>query len=136
MSRAKIIALRNQPAPETPDLSEDLAAIGASIASGDMSAAGTSNATAEGGAIAGGVGYAAGTSTAEAEGSTGGGVVYASGAGYAAGTSTAEAVGEDGQDRTIYGGKVHDIRAKRNRQIEAIIKGIAPEVMDYFKRAA
>lgn len=32
MSRAKIIALRNQPAPETPDLSEDLAAIKSAIA--------------------------------------------------------------------------------------------------------
>ena len=65
------------------------------------------------------------------------GPTYSSGAGYAAGTSTAEAVGEDGQEtKTIYGGKVHDIRVKRNRQIEMIIKAMAPEVMERFKRAA
>ncbi len=109
---------------------------GTVVESAAFSAAGSSTVTAETASIGTAEFISSGSSTVQFDGTTAGAVTIVSAAFSASGTSDAEFVGTDGQTRQIYGGKVHELRAKRNRQIEAIIKGMAPEVMDYFKRAA
>ena len=102
-----------------------------------FSAAGSSTVTAETASIGTAEFISSGSSTVQFDGTTAGAVTIVSAAFSAAGSSTVQFVGKDGQEtETIYGGKVHDIRVKRNRQIEQIIKGMAPVVMDRFKRAA